>query len=1461
MPEDKKKKPKRTGWIRLLRWLLFSLCGLILFLVLLWGALQTRWAKDHLARLIETVTADAGDYRIKVKKIDGLLPFSLSVQSVTLSGPDGAWLEAQGIDFSWKVQSLLSGVIDVEWFRMDSLTVSRLPVSEEKKPETKSKENIFPSLPRIVLQELEIKRINLAKEVAGSPMVYSLQLKAETENRHVKVSTVLQDLKHANDALHLKASYGLENRDISVELTYFETKGGLVSGLMDLADAGEIQLAVKANGKLAHIKGNMSLEVVHYGKTSLDFQVGLDEISAVVDGRIQVDGRIIPDDLAKALGGLDVKLHCGVALSPSHILEVKDLTLGTVAAKISLTGTADLTAKTMDMKVQSSGVNISPFLRGTGIAIKDLGPVQGFAKGPFSNPHITVKTVAGALNLQGAEFHDMALEVDAGFLTGFVGITNTKVSVTARQIRIPQAPGIKGPLQINLSGTTPDFTAWDIHNLHVSLPHLTLQADRMGIDTKTGKFSSEFEAQIDRIKFLLPSGDPAMDGHLIITARAGGNYQTQEMVADLKATLNKPVGLPPIVMEAIGQKLSLRVEASMKKEVIQLKQVHMAWKDDGLKAHGWLDTNKKTFDMQYDLLLNKLPAVDKTQGLYLAGDLKSHGRIAGTFEKFTADMELSINHFQVNDLKGENLHVQLKAAGLPETPSGDLDLKGTAMEKPLSLHTGFQWSGKTLTLSETRAKLPGIALKADLQITPAGNVFSGKVQGAVESLEFLETLSGVKAGAQGNFLLQAGGPSNRGGASLDAKFKELKFQDFTASTLDIKAEIDDLEKIHGKATINATNVVLPNTQLDTLQFRARGSMEEATADLKASGTASHYEENGAGSLPIAFSTALTMKKKEQWLFHLNTLKAAYGDLHVTLPHPAAVAMDDKGIALDNLELQTGKGRLQVRAQLKGETVDASARITDLPLDLLEPLLNRDMSGMATISLDLSGPLSDPQVQLDVHVREHKLLDLEGGKPLLLEAKFHSRRDGSSFVTDLVLSGLGGAPFKVDAAIPGHLSLKPFSLDLHKDNPITGKLQGRLDLVIFKSIPDMTGQNIQGLVEVDMGVNGTMNNWALTGGIVLSRGLYENVEQGIILADMKGRIEGKGKAVQLTEFTATDGKSGIIHVDGGITVEPPFPMDFSLSLKKATLLRKEELTSTASGALSLKGSLKRLDLKGEITLDKTEVTIPGSLPPDVVIVPVTEINVPSGMKAEQPSQKVSQPLFLDLTVQIPSRFFVRGRGLDAEFRGQLTATGPADNPVIKGTLDVFRGVFNFLDRKFNVTNGQIAFSGATPPVPFLNITTEVNAGEIDARVSLSGPADAFTLTLSSQPPLPQDEIMANILFGRSVAKLNAFQALQIASSINQIAGGGGPDLMGKTRKLLGIDRLNFSGGDEGKEDSGPSVSVGKYVSEKVYVGVEQDLTDNKQDVVVEVDITPNFSVESKAGSRSGAGLGFNWKYDY
>ncbi len=1454
---EEKKKAKRSGAMRFLRGVLFSFCGFTLLALLLWGGLQTRWAKDYLADFIESATADTGDYRVRIQKITGLLPFSLMVEKVTLSGPDGEWLAAEGIDFSWKVLSLLTGVIDVQWFRMERLAVTRLPASEEKEPEQESpEENAFPSLPRILLQQMEIKRIELAKEVAGTPMAYRLQMKAETEDRNVKANAVLQNLNDTDDALRLAASYGLENEIISAEISYFEKEGGLAAGLMGLTDAGAIQLAVKADGPLSDVKGKLNLEVGRYGKIDLDFQAGLKEkITADIKGRIQPDERILPKDVTMALGGADFAVHLGATYLPSRILEVKAFTFGTDAFGISLSGSVDLHGETMAITGACSAVNPAPFLEGTGITVKDPGTVQFAAKGDFTNPNVTVNTKVGMLELEGIELHELALEMAGGFEKDFAGLTKADLVLTALRMRVPQAPELKGPLRLTLSGTTPNFTLWNIDAFQVSLPPVDLIASGGAIDAATGEFFLDLKTDVDHLAFFLPLIDPALDGQVNVVVRADGNYQTQEMAAKLKAIVGRLSGLPPLAMETIGHEVVLNMEASMKKEVIQIKQADITWKDGGLKADGRLNTNRNTFEVQYDLQLKTLPSVMEKKVIPLAEDLKSHGRVEGVFEKFTANVEFSMNHFQVNDLKGENLQVRLKTTGLPGAPSGELDLKGTAMEQPLRLHTGFEWSGKTLTLSDTNAEIPGMALKADLQMTPSENLFSGKVEGIVKTLELLEALTGVKAQARGNFVLQAGAPFK---ARLDAAFEEMTFQDYAASALDLKVEMDDLEKMRGQATMNAANVRLPNALLSKVGVKVAGSPKEATANLEARGTASYEKTGGAEDLPVTLKTEIAMKKNGQMLFQLNTFNASYGDLHIASPHPAVVTVGDGGMALDNLELTTGKGDVQATARLEGESVQASAGIKNFPLDLLEPFVNRDMTGTVDIKLNLSGSITDPRVQLNLHVREHKLLDLQGGKPLLLEAKLNSRHDGARFIADLELSGLGAVPFKADGVIPGHLSLMPFSLALKKDDPITGKLQGRLDLVIFKSLPELTGQEIEGLVEVDMGISGTMNNWGLTGGIVLRQGRYENVEQGFILADINGRMVGKGKTVRLMELTATDGTSGAIRLDGEITVNPPFPMEAFLTLNKATLLRKEELTSMAGGKLDLKGNMEQLELKGEVTLERTEFAIPGKLPPDVVVVSVTEINVPPGMASEQPVPKDSLPLSLDLIVQIPSRFFVRGRGLDAEFKGKLRVKGPADNPVIRGNLDVVRGTFNFLDRKFTVTNGQIAFSGATPPVPFLNITTQVNAGEIDARVSISGPADAFTLSLSSQPPLPQDEIMANILFGRSVADLNAFQAYQIASSISQIAGGGMPDLVGKTRSLLGIDRLDFSGGDE---KTGPSVSMGKYVSEKVYVGVEQDLTDNKQDVVVEVDITPNFSVESKAGSKSGAGLGFNWKFDY
>lgn len=76
--------------------------------------------------------------------------------------------------------------------------------------------------------------------------------------------------------------------------------------------------------------------------------------------------------------------------------------------------------------------------------------------------------------------------------------------------------------------------------------------------------------------------------------------------------------------------------------------------------------------------------------------------------------------------------------------------------------------------------------------------------------------------------------------------------------------------------------------------------------------------------------------------------------------------------------------------------------------------------------------------------------------------------------------------------------------------------------------------------------------------------------------------------------------------------------------------------------------------------------------------------------------------------------------------------------------------------------------------------------VAVNVSVDGRASNPQITLTSVPGLPQDEIMARILFGDSIANLTPIQAVQLAASLNALrASGGGLNPLGKLRSATGI----------------------------------------------------------------------------
>ena len=119
-------------------------------------------------------------------------------------------------------------------------------------------------------------------------------------------------------------------------------------------------------------------------------------------------------------------------------------------------------------------------------------------------------------------------------------------------------------------------------------------------------------------------------------------------------------------------------------------------------------------------------------------------------------------------------------------------------------------------------------------------------------------------------------------------------------------------------------------------------------------------------------------------------------------------------------------------------------------------------------------------------------------------------------------------------------------------------------------------------------------------------------------------------------------------------------------------------------------------------------------------------------------------------------------------------------------------------------------------------------------------------------LPQDEILSQVLFGRSASQLSPFEAAQLASGVASLAGGGGFDVIGNLRELAGLDRLSFGG-----EASALTVAGGRYLTDDVYLEVIGG-GEGGAAVNVEWQVRRNLAISSKFGGTGDASLSIRWR---
>ncbi|WP_425402032.1 translocation/assembly module TamB domain-containing protein [Kiloniella laminariae] len=449
-------------------------------------------------------------------------------------------------------------------------------------------------------------------------------------------------------------------------------------------------------------------------------------------------------------------------------------------------------------------------------------------------------------------------------------------------------------------------------------------------------------------------------------------------------------------------------------------------------------------------------------------------------------------------------------------------------------------------------------------------------------------------------------------------------------------------------------------------------------------------------------------------------------------------------------------------------------------------------------------------------------------------------------------------------LPANITLTPFSLTIPERQPIAAELATNSNLSSLWQYLASDTQILNGSLQADAKLSGTLANPLLNGQARLSDGEYENIEFGTILKQLEFNADIQDSTLLLLKARAQDPKGGTLSSEGTVDLKnmtDPL-VALTIQLDNLAALDHDQIILQTDGNITISGQATGLDVKGDITTRDVTINIDKALAPSVVELDVIEVNRPGALPdaPENNQPKAGNKVALDLLVSLPRRVFIRGRGLDSEWEGQFKVKGTADAPRVEGYLSPVRGQFSFAGKNFKLQKGKISLVGSSVINPELSLSAVYEASNVTAVVSIEGTASDPKITITSPDDLPQDEVLSQVLFGKAAGKLSAVEALQLATAVASLSGkidtGGG--ILDFARDSLGVDVLT-AGTNE--TTGAPEVSVGKYINDDIYIGVDQGAGAGSTRAKVQIELTPNVTVESETGQSAESKVGVYWKWDY
>jgi translocation and assembly module TamB len=433
------------------------------------------------------------------------------------------------------------------------------------------------------------------------------------------------------------------------------------------------------------------------------------------------------------------------------------------------------------------------------------------------------------------------------------------------------------------------------------------------------------------------------------------------------------------------------------------------------------------------------------------------------------------------------------------------------------------------------------------------------------------------------------------------------------------------------------------------------------------------------------------------------------------------------------------------------------------------------------------------------------------------------------------------------------------------SPLSGGIRYNGPAQVLWSLTGIADRQLSGPIGIAADFSGRVQAPQFTGVVRANSLVFEDETYGTRITNLA--LQGRFTSSTF-EITQLSGRAGSGTVTGrgtvGLAAASGFPIDIRLNFDNAQLARGDALGATVSGEVAITNSRAGGALiAGDLRLPNVRYQIVRQGAAEVAeLEGVRRKGEPLQRPGAAQNTDAAPSIWkLDLRLRADNQVFVSGMGLESEWQTDLRIRGTSTRPSMTGNARVIRGTFSFAGQRFEVTTGEVTFTGGETVNPRLNVAATGDVEDVAITLGITGNAFDPQIRFSSSPALPQDEIMARLLFGGSVTELSALQLVQLGASLNSLRGGGGGGLnpLGKLRSATGISRLRILGADEAT-GRGTALAAGFYLGKDVYLEV---ITDARGFTAtqLEVALSKSLSVLSQAGSFGSSSVNVRYRKQY